>query len=202
VDKSSAFRRETFEGLVFKYRGLLWGIFALAVLVCPASFSATRATLSIPFLISGQLLRFWAAGVIPKYRTLVVDAPILVTWGPYAWVRNPLYAGNALMGCGWSLLVGWWWTPAFAAAYLAIYMLVIIPCEERFLLDKFRDEYLDFRSATPALVPNLSKFRERARVMRPGLFDAKKSWSMERHSLGMNVLTTALILLRLLALDY
>jgi protein-S-isoprenylcysteine O-methyltransferase Ste14 len=184
------------SAFVFKYRGLLWGIFAFAVVIFPDDASPLRLALAAPFLVCGQAVRFWAAGVIPKYRTLVLDAPVLVTWGPYAFIRNPLYAGNALLGCGWSLMAGPFWLPVFAVAYFAIYSLVIIPYEERFLLKKFQDEYASYRSVTPAMVPNILKFGECA-ARKAGEFDAKKSWSMERHSLRMNAAVTAVILARL-----
>jgi len=185
------------KDLIFKYRGLLWGLFALAVFLFPVSWSIARTACAVPLLIGGQALRFWAAGVIPKYRTLVIGAPELVTWGPYAWVRNPLYAGNALIGLGWALMVGWPWVPAFLLAYFAIYALVIIPAEEGFLRGEFGDAYLEYRRTTPSMVPRLSAVRERLRRSRAG-FDAKKSWFMERHSLRMNLVVTALVLLRLL----
>jgi protein-S-isoprenylcysteine O-methyltransferase Ste14 len=186
------------NGQIFKYRGLLWGIFVLAVFIFPASYSASRIFVSAPLLAAGQLLRFWAAGVIPKYRTLTLDAPELVTYGPYAWVRNPLYAGNALMGCGWAVMAGWLWLPIFAAAYFVIYTLAIIPYEERFLLEKFKEEYLAYRNATPSMIPGIKNLRERAAASR-SRFGAKKSWFMERHSLRMNILVTVLIIFRILA---
>ena len=188
------------RALIFKYRGLLWGLFAVAIFAFPVHFSGLRTVSAIPLLVGGQLLRFWAAGIIPKYRTLTLDAPELVTWGPYAWVRNPLYAGNALMGCGWSLMAGWVWLPAFAAAYTALYALVIIPDEEKFLGVRFGDEYRNYRAATPSLIPSLSKFREKAEKSKIG-FDRRKSWFMERHSLRMNLFVTGVVVLRLFVLN-
>jgi protein-S-isoprenylcysteine O-methyltransferase Ste14 len=181
---------------IFKYRGLVWGIFAAAVLVFPVSFSASRAIVSVPLLAAGQVLRFWAAGFIPKYRTLTVGAPTLVTSGPYAWVRNPLYAGNGIMGLGWSVMAGFAWCAVFAAVYFALYGLVIIPFEESFLSDRFGEEYERYRRSTPSVMPGPNNLREKAARSRGG-FDGKKSWYMERHSLVMNIFVTLLIVVRL-----
>jgi protein-S-isoprenylcysteine O-methyltransferase Ste14 len=183
---------------LFKYRGLVWGIFAAAVLALPVSFSLPRFCAAVPVLLAGQCLRFWAAGVIPKYRTLSLDAPKLVTWGPYAWARNPLYAGNGLIGLGWALMAGWVFVAAFAAVYFALYSLTIIPCEERFLSGRFGEEYEIYRRSTPALIPGFSDFASRASRSFSG-FDRERSWFMERHSLGMNALVTVLVLARLYA---
>jgi protein-S-isoprenylcysteine O-methyltransferase Ste14 len=184
------------KGAVFKYRGLIWGIFAAAILACPVDFSKWRFFAAIPILAAGQSLRFWAAGVIPKYRTLELDAPQLVTWGPYAWIRNPLYAGNGIMGMGWALMVGWLWAASFAVLYLALYLFTIIPYEEEFLISRFGVEYEEYKKTTPSLIPTFRDFRKRAeRSAR--CFDLKKSWFMERHSLRMNSAVTALVLARL-----
>jgi protein-S-isoprenylcysteine O-methyltransferase Ste14 len=181
---------------IFKYRGLVWGIFAVAILIFPVSFSAVRAVVSVPLLAAGQALRFWAAGFIPKYRTLAVGAPSLVTSGPYAWVRNPLYAGNGIMGRGWSVMAGPVWCVAFAAVYFALYCLVIVPFEESFLSARFGEDYERYRRSTPSIIPCPNNLSGRAALSRGG-FDAKKSWFMERHSLGMNVFVTALLAARL-----
>ncbi|MDR1580105.1 MAG: isoprenylcysteine carboxylmethyltransferase family protein [Synergistaceae bacterium] len=181
---------------IFKYRGLVWGIFAAAILIFPVSFSSARAAASVPLLAAGQALRFWAAGFIPKYRTLTVGAPSLVTSGPYAWVRNPLYGGNGIMGLGWSLMSGPVWCAVFAVVYFALYCLVIIPFEEKFLSERFGKEYEHYRRSTPSIIPRPDNLREKSSRSRGG-FDWKKSWFMERHSLRMNVFVTVLVAVRL-----
>jgi protein-S-isoprenylcysteine O-methyltransferase Ste14 len=184
------------RGTIFKYRGLVWGIFAAAILIFPVSFSCARAIASVPLLAAGQALRFWAAGFIPKYRTLTVGAPGLVTSGPYAWVRNPLYAGNGIMGLGWSVMAGPVWCAVFAAIYFVLYSLVIVPFEESFLSERFGEEYERYRRSTPSVIPRPNNLREKA-ARSIGGFDGKKSWFMERHSLGMNVFVTVLLAVRL-----
>ena len=181
---------------IFKYRGLLWGLFGISVFIFPVYYSLVRMILAVPLFACGQLLRFWAAGVIPKYRTLTLHAPLLVTYGPYAWIRNPLYAGNALIGSALALMLGWWWSLCFAVVYFSMYNLVIIPYEEEFLLARFRDEYLSFVERTPRMIPELTDIKEKIALSRHN-FDIKQSWFMERHSLYMNLTVTALVLLRL-----
>ena len=183
--------------LAFKCRGLLWGIFAAGVLIFPGSFSVPRFVAGAALLLSGQALRLWAAGYIPKYRTEVIGAPLLITWGPYKWVRNPLYAGNAVMGLGWSLMVGWRWVPAFVIAFFLLYSLIVIPAEEEFLAEKFGAQYDDYRKTVPALIPwSRNGFPERSQSERP--FDAKRAREEEIYSIRVNVVVTAAIIARLL----
>lgn len=180
----------------FKCRGLFWGIFAAGILIFPADFDIWRFVFGMIILILGQLLRFWAAGFIPKYRTEVIGAPVLVTWGPYKWVRNPLYAGNFIMGLGWAVMVGWIWVFAFSAAFLFLYWLIIIPAEEEFLESKFKDFYRPFKNKVPSLFPfPRNGFPDISPDEKP--FNMKTAWSEEIYSIRVNLVVTAVIIIRL-----
>lgn len=180
----------------FKCRGLFWGVFAAGILIFPGEFEIVRFTIGLALVLGGQLLRFWAAGYIPKYRTEVIGAPVLVTWGPYKWVRNPLYAGNAIMGLGWSLMVGWGWVIAFVIAFMLLYSMIIIPAEEEFLADKFGAEYAEFKQRVPQLIPYpRGGFPDKSPNEKP--FDAKRAREEEIYSIRVNIIVTAVIFARL-----
>ena len=72
----------------------------------------------------------------------------LVTNGPYAWFRNPIYLGRVLLLFGGAEITKSIW---FVAAGLAFGVLVtvlqILP-EERHLEAQFGDVYLDYKSRT------------------------------------------------------
>lgn len=76
----------------------------------------------------------------------------LVTGGLYRWVRHPLYT--------FSLLV-LWLSPSMSVnsfiVYLALtlYILIGILFEERKLLREFGQQYMDYKSVTPMLIPGL-----------------------------------------------
>ena len=179
-----------------KCRGLFWGVFAAGILICPGDFEIVRFTIGLALVLGGQLLRFWAAGYIPKYRTEVIGAPVLVTWGPYKWVRNPLYAGNAIMGLGWSLMVGWGWVIAFVIAFMLLYSMIIIPAEEEFLADKFGAEYAEFKKRVPQLIPfPRGGFPDKSPNEKP--FDSKRAREEEIYSIRVNIIVTAVIFARL-----
>ena len=150
-------------------------------------FEPARYAGGMLIAVFGQLLRYWAAGYIPKYRTEKIDAPILVTWGPYRWVRNPLYAGNFIMGLGWALMVGWIWVAAFTAAFLFLYCYIVIPAEEEFLAAKFGEQYLAYRESVPSLFPRPGKFMPDTSPYSRS-FDRERAWSEEIYSIRMNIL--------------
>ena len=182
--------------MAFKWRGLFWALFAVAALFFPASFDVYRFTIGMVVVLASQLLRYWAAGYIPKYRAEKIGAPILVTWGPYKWVRNPLYAANLIMGLGWALMLGWTWVAAFTFAFILLYCFIVIPAEEEFLASKFGLQYLTYMKNVPSLFPYPRKgFPDDSLYYQP--FDRKTAWSEEIYSIRVNILATLLIFARL-----
>lgn len=77
---------------VLRPRGL--PVVAVAVwLTLLARPTPLSAALGLPLVAAGAALRLWAAGHLRKTRELV-------TCGPYAHVRHPLYLGSLLIGAG------------------------------------------------------------------------------------------------------
>jgi protein-S-isoprenylcysteine O-methyltransferase Ste14 len=140
------------------------------------------------------MLRFWGVGCIVRYRGETVNAERLVTWGPFAFVRNPLYLGNGLIGLGWAFagntLVG---VAFFLLLFFLLYILLIIPHEERFLEDRFGLAFAAYRAKTGMILPVRMPLREELR----GAFDVSVLWRSECHSLYVTVLGSAFIFSRL-----
>lgn len=110
---------------------------------------------SLPFIIIGLLLRFWAIGYIGKEsRSNSLKAKSLVTDGPYNYIRNPLYLGNFFLTLGVILALN-------LAVYLLIliivlfwvYYSIIIKTEQDFLLKQFGEEYQSYQGKTGAIFP-------------------------------------------------
>lgn len=95
---------------------------------------------------AGLALRAWAAGHLAKNQTLA-------TSGPYAYTRNPLYLGSALMGAGFAL-AGGNWILAFACVILfaAVYWPVIHR-EEAYLRREFGVAYDEYAQSVPLFFP-------------------------------------------------
>jgi protein-S-isoprenylcysteine O-methyltransferase Ste14 len=148
------------RAFVFKNRGLLLSLLALA-LVKRGKPSAGSIAFGLPIAIAGELIRCWAVGYSGETtRNDVVTAPKLVTAGPYAYVRNPLYIGNFVTATGFAiaftgrncpfvrtLLVG-----GSLAAMSAVYA-AIVPHEEAFLRSQFTDEFERYCERVPSVIP-------------------------------------------------
>jgi protein-S-isoprenylcysteine O-methyltransferase Ste14 len=145
---------------VFKNRGLLLVPVAL-LLVIFGSPSVRSAIVGIIVATIGEIIRIWAVGYSGiTTRSDTVTAPKLVTAGPYAFVRNPLYVGNAVIAFGfWLAFSGNVPLAISAALFLAIAVLVvgvyasIIPLEESYLLQTFGADYEAYRRGVPRIVP-------------------------------------------------
>jgi protein-S-isoprenylcysteine O-methyltransferase Ste14 len=76
----------------------------------------------------------------------------LITGGPYARIRHPIY--TAIVGWLMSLgLVAANWTPFVFAALAALHFLLKIQPEEKMMLQQFGDEYREHMKRTGRLLP-------------------------------------------------
>ncbi len=107
-------------------------------------------------VLCGEALRIWGVGHIGrKSRSSDVHASRLVTNGPYAYTRNPLYLGGFFLTLGLSLLTGSLWIAAGCLAYWALIYNPIIREEERFLTQTFGQAYTDYCRTVPRWWPRL-----------------------------------------------
>lgn len=184
-------RSSEIRAWAFKMRGGIWtALFCAILFLAEVNLSALPAMLVL--VAAGQALRFWAAGCIKRYRGEEAKAEILVTWGPYAVVRNPLYLGNGLIGLGWSLLAGPRAIALFVTSYLILYVFLIIPHEETILERCFREEFHRYKERVGRLIPKIPF--ELSEITGP--FQWSVLWESERHSLLVTILGTSLLLSR------
>lgn len=73
--------------------------------------------------IMGLALRAWAAGYLHKQKILTIT-------GPYAYTRNPLYLGSAILALGVAIAARSWTSASIIAAYFAIVYSVVMRREE------------------------------------------------------------------------
>jgi protein-S-isoprenylcysteine O-methyltransferase Ste14 len=155
-------RSDELQALVFKNRGALLTIPAL-MLAAFGKPSAFSVTLGLPIAIAGELLRCWAVGYSGvTTREDHVTAPELVTAGPYAYVRNPLYVGNFITAAGFA--IAFTGGNSFGARLgliaaslgtMAAVYSIIVPHEEQYLRTQFGEPYERYCATVPRLVPAL-----------------------------------------------
>jgi len=182
------FRVRGFTPIPFLLTGLIWAkphpvLLLIGAILC----------------LAGELLRIaslrHAGGAT---RTRSVGAPGLVSSGPYAHTRNPLYFANMMLYCGF----------AFASGALAPYLFVaallffswqygmIISLEEGTLKKLFGEEYAAYCKSVPRLWPSFSNQGKKI----PAPYSMMEALREERSTIMGLVLSWALLIGRILYL--
>jgi len=164
-------------GLLFR-PGHLYGRFELVV-----------RSFSIALVLVGLALRAWGAASAGRHtRTDSIEAPELATGGAYGHVRNPIYLGSMILGLGFVGFLGDPWMLLLYGLTFSVLYVAIIPAEEKFLREKFPEQYLRYSAAVPRLIPRLRPWS--------GAYQRPLDWraaSGELHVLLLLVITTVLL---------
>jgi protein-S-isoprenylcysteine O-methyltransferase Ste14 len=109
------------------------------------------------FLFKGVLLRMFARGHKKSYSN---KGGKLVTSGPYALVRNPMYLGSFLIGIGFVVMI-WplWFLPIFAWLFFLRFNKQVVK-EEKFLTRLFKSEYETYCRKVPRIFPAWKKIKK------------------------------------------
>jgi len=146
----------------FRNRGYIPIPLAIIILTF-ASIKIELLPIGVILVVTGELLRLngvrYAGG---ETRTLKVGASVLCSSGPFAYLRNPLYLGNVIIYAGIVLIAGgefvWILLPTTLTFFFLEYGL-IISLEEETLRKKFNEEYGEYLSMVPRLIPRVSPWK-------------------------------------------
>jgi protein-S-isoprenylcysteine O-methyltransferase Ste14 len=148
---------------IFRHRGLVGAMLMTPiVLLVLASPPLVRED-----AITGQMLNtlgwlcFLGYGAIRVWATLFIGGrknDVLQVDGPYSISRNPLYVGSACFGLSIALFLK---SLTFGGALLIAffyYWRFVVPAEEKFLAQRFGEEFRNFCRRTPRFWPRLSSY--------------------------------------------
>lgn len=138
---------------------------ALAYMLRPDLLAWSRLSLPDTVRLAGVLLggvaaalTFWvlrSLGTNVSETVLTKPEQTLITHGPYAYVRHPLYTTGLLLLVALGLIAADGLILGLVVLSLLPFVLVIIPREEAALVDRFGDAYERYRARTGALVPRI-----------------------------------------------
>lgn len=96
-----------------------------------------------PFILAGGLLVTWAVRTLMRANVDPRFTPVgnIVSSGPYGYTRNPMYAAFTIIYAGISLATNAFWPLLFLPFLLILMHYGVIRREERYLVERFRDEY-------------------------------------------------------------
>jgi protein-S-isoprenylcysteine O-methyltransferase Ste14 len=112
----------------------------------------------LAIILLGLVLRIWTrltiGGMYTGYVKIRVHH-ILVTGGPYHFIRHPGYAGFVLMALGLALGYSSWIGLAAIPLLLLPGLAYRMGVEERLLATRFGEEYREYARKTRALIPGI-----------------------------------------------
>ncbi|MBV8172297.1 MAG: isoprenylcysteine carboxylmethyltransferase family protein [Candidatus Eremiobacteraeota bacterium] len=195
---------QDWRAVVFKNRGLILLPVALALVIFgqPTEFSAA---IGVAIALCGELIRIWAVGYSgATTRADVVTAPKLVTAGPYAMMRNPLYVGNAIIAIGFTVafsggvpLMQSFWLLAFVLVIVIGVYTTIVPLEEEYLARAFGMRFTQYTTLVPRFIPwkgPIDKSKQEGKWNRSVINSAEST------TIGLFVLMVIVLVLKLTVL--
>ena len=143
-------------GSLFRQRTWLPLPIALALVLLPSHPLASPflAWTGAVLVTSGELLRLWAVryiGVVSRTRSDRLGP--LVSTGPFARLRNPLYFGNIALWVGFTASAGLVWLIPPIVLLLAFEYHAIVRWEEHLLEGRLGDDYREYAARVPRWIP-------------------------------------------------
>ena len=121
------------------------GFLLVAAFAWLASPTMRSLAWGVPVSLIGLAVRAWAAGHLAKNQQLAKS-------GPYAYIRNPLYAGTLLVAAGLVIAAQRIELALLFAAVFALVYLPVIEQEEQHLSKLFPD-FAAYSQRVPLLLP-------------------------------------------------
>lgn len=102
--------------------------------------------------VLGLWLRAYAAGYLRKHEALTVT-------GPYAYTRNPLYLGSAILSAGAAIAMRSWISASILLVYFAVFYFMVMRREEKELCVRHGTAFEEYAKAVPLFLPRLRPAR-------------------------------------------
>jgi protein-S-isoprenylcysteine O-methyltransferase Ste14 len=182
---------------LFQYRSYTPIPFLIVMLIF-AHPTLRSLLIGLCVVFAGEFLRLWGVAIAgSETRTTgSVGGTFLITTGPFAHVRNPLYVGNIMLYFGIGLMSNALmpWLPWIALVYFFVQYTLIVSLEEEYLIRTFGNDYAKYCEVVPRFVPVFKKYVSGTHEQ-PEL-NWKRGMMSEKRSLqAVGILTLVLVIL-------
>ena len=127
-------------------------IFMFILLI--ASPSARTATIGTLLILAGEGIRVYTVGFLGQTANeRDAQSEFVISHGPYALIRNPLYVGNMVVILGVLIYAGTPIVGLLALVFFGFQYHCVVKYEESFMLAKFGEEYQRYMERVPAWIP-------------------------------------------------
>src|SRR5713226_9317635 len=120
----------------------------------------------------GLWVRAYAAGYLHKQEVLTVT-------GPYAYTRNPLYLGSAILALGAGIATRSWISASILIVYFAVFYSMVMRREEKELRLRHGASFEEYARAVPLFIPRLTTakiFPDSAGAFSLGQYKKNHEW--------------------------
>jgi protein-S-isoprenylcysteine O-methyltransferase Ste14 len=117
-----------------------------------AGYPGTWNWLGLIPIAAGTAVLIWdfasglaRAGELPERMQRLTAPPFLMTTGPYAYTRNPMYVAELALWLGWATLFG---SLVILLGFLVLTVVIflVVPWEERGLETQFGETYRQYQA--------------------------------------------------------
>jgi len=152
------FKRLLKPRFLFVYPLVVW-------LALTAHTSERMFLLGTIIVCVGEALRVWANAYVGHRKVNATQQGrhdqkigMLVTGGPYAYVRNPLYVGSFLIGLGLCVIVGNLLVSLSALGFFALTYSRKVQQEEALMREEIGEPCLAYHAAVPRWIPTWRRY--------------------------------------------
>lgn len=150
-----------------------------------------------PLIFIGEFIRIWAVSYAgSETRTTDgVGGSNLVTQGPFAYVRNPLYLGNILiyLGIGIMSFALYPYLQIFAFLFFTFQYYCIILNEEEYLKNAFGEKFSIYVKSVNRFVPFKNNIPQN--IKSNLVLDIKSGFNSEKRSIQSILISTIIIII-------
>ena len=184
-----------FRLLFFRYRSYTPVPLILAALIL-ARPTWPSFGIGLLVMLLGETLRFWGVAYAGSATRTTGSAggDRLVTDGPFAHVRNPLYLGNFFLSTG-VVIMSWAWMPWMAFVFFPLFWIqysFIVHLEEEYLSKRFGERYEDYCRHVRRWIPRFAAYPSPEK----STLNLRKTLKAERNTFQAIVAVCCFILLR------
>jgi protein-S-isoprenylcysteine O-methyltransferase Ste14 len=126
-------------------------------------FPVLLSIVGLTLLAVGTLLHIWAAsllslpGIIGIQEISKPQRSKLMDQGPFTVVRHPTYLAHTMMFIGMYFITGVTAVGILTLVDFVVVNAVVIPFEEKELLQRFGEPYRKYMTVVPRMIPRISR---------------------------------------------
>jgi protein-S-isoprenylcysteine O-methyltransferase Ste14 len=157
--------------------------------------TVTSLIIGFVIVVFGEAIRFWGVAIAgSETRTTgKVGGTFLITNGPFAHVRNPLYVGNMLLYAGVGVMSNalFPWLLGIAMLFFYIQYMLIVSHEEEYLTQTFGEAFVHYTQHVRRFFPRLTPYE--SPTPHPKQANLREGLASEKRTLQAILLVTVLL---------